>query len=215
MAVTYSATLKTNRMQLVADLIASKTAAASTGTALAGTLVIGDTNLSGGTSFTVTFTNGSANIGGTGLPTTVGTPVVFSTSGTLPTNFTPGTTYYVLTGSTSTVMLVGATPGGASITAGSAGTGTHTAVFGVIASFTLSTTPFVVAGAVATLQSTPLSATASATATASKAELRNNAGTVIVSGLTVGTSGTDITISSTSITSGQTVQVTSGTITHG
>jgi hypothetical protein len=33
--------------------------------------------------------------------------------------------------------------------------------------------------------------------------------------LTVGTSGSDITISSTSITSSQTVQVTSGTITHG
>jgi len=41
MSLTYSATLKTNRMQLVADLIAGKTAAASTGSALAGTLEIG------------------------------------------------------------------------------------------------------------------------------------------------------------------------------
>jgi hypothetical protein len=36
MSVVYSSTLKTNRMQLVADLIASKTAASSTGTATAG-----------------------------------------------------------------------------------------------------------------------------------------------------------------------------------
>lgn len=42
MAVNYSATLKTNRMQLVADLIAGKTAAASTGSATAGTIVIQD-----------------------------------------------------------------------------------------------------------------------------------------------------------------------------
>lgn len=135
MAVTYSNTLKTNRMQLVADLIAGKTAAASTGSASAGSLVIGTSALSGAT--------------------------------------------------------------------------------GVLATFTLGTTPGTVSGSVLTLSGTPLSATASATGTAALAEIRNNAGTVIVGGLTVGTSGTDIVISSTSITSGQTVQVTSGTITHG
>jgi len=132
MAVTYSATLKTNRMQLVADLIAGKTAAASTGSATAGTLVIGTS----------------------GMATT-------------------------------------------------------------LATFNLPTTPFTVSGAVATLQGTPLSATAAATGTAAAAQIKNNGGTVIIDGLTVGTSGTDIIISSTSITSGQTVQVTSGTITHG
>lgn len=68
---------------------------------------------------------------------------------------------------------------------------------------------------VLTLAGVPLTATASATGTAALAELRNNAGTTICSGLTVGTSGTDIIISSTSITSGQTIQVNSGTITHG
>jgi hypothetical protein len=47
MTVTYSATLKTNRMQLVADLIAGKAAAASTGSATAGQLVIGTASLSG------------------------------------------------------------------------------------------------------------------------------------------------------------------------
>ena len=54
MSVTYSSTLKTNRMQLVADLIASKTAAASTGSATAGSLVIGTSALSGATGVLVT-----------------------------------------------------------------------------------------------------------------------------------------------------------------
>lgn len=85
---------------------------------------------------------------------------------------------------------------------------------GVLATITLNTTPATISGDVLTISGVPLSATASATGTAALAELRNNAGTVIVSGLTVGTSGTDIIVSSTAITSGQTVQVTSGTITH-
>jgi len=135
MAVTYSSTLKTNRMQLVADLISSKVAASSTGTASAGSLVIGTSALSGAT--------------------------------------------------------------------------------GVLATVTLSATAGTVSGNVFTLSGVPLSVTASATGTAALAEFRNNAGTVIVSGLTVATSGGDITINSTSITSGQTVQVTAGTITHG
>lgn len=135
MSVVYSSTLKTNRMQLVADLIASKTAASSTGTATAGSLVIGTSALSGAT--------------------------------------------------------------------------------GVLATITLSATPGTVASNVFTLSGVPLSATASATGTAALAEFRNNAGTTIVSGLTVGTSGSDITINATAISSGQTVQVTAGTITHG
>lgn len=94
------------------------------------------------------------------------------------------------------------------------GTSSLSGATGVLATITLSTTPATVSGDVLTISGVPLSATASATGTAAKAELRNNAGTVIVSGLTVGTSATDIIISNTAITSGQTVQVTSGTITH-
>ena len=135
MAVIYNTTLKDNRMQLVADLIASKTAAASTGTATAGSLVIG------------------------------------------------------------TSALLGAT--------------------GVLATIPLSATPGTVGSGVLTLSGVPLQATATATGTAALAEFRNNAGTTVVSGLTVGTSGTNIIINSTSISSGQAVQVTSGTITHG
>ena len=94
------------------------------------------------------------------------------------------------------------------------GTSALSGATGVLATITLSVTPATVSGSVLTISGVPLSATASATGTAALAELRNNAGTVIVGGLTVGTAATDIIISSTAITSGQTVQVTSGTITH-
>jgi hypothetical protein len=80
-------------------------------------------------SLAVTFTNGSSNITGTGLPTTVGDPVSFTTTGTLPTNFSTTATYYIRTGSTSTVMTVATSPGGAAVSAGSAGTGTHAVVY--------------------------------------------------------------------------------------
>lgn len=135
MAVTYLASLRTNRLNLVVNALGTATAPtiSTTGTA-AGTLVIGTSALSGAT--------------------------------------------------------------------------------GVLATIPLSTTPATVSGDTLTISGVPLSATASASGTAALAELRNNAGTVIVGGLTVGTSGTNIIISSTSVTSGQTVQVTSGTITH-
>jgi hypothetical protein len=94
------------------------------------------------------------------------------------------------------------------------GTSALSGATGVLVTVPLSVTPATVSGSALTLSGVPLSATASATGTAALAELRNNAGTVIVSGLTVGTSGTDVIINSTAISSGQTVQVNSGTITH-
>lgn len=104
-----------------------------------------------------------------------------------------------------------------SATAGSLviGTSSLSGATGVLATIALGTTPFTLSSGVITLSGVPLSVTASATGTAAKAELRTNGGTVIVSGLTVGTSGADINLNSTSITSGQTVTVTLGTITHG
>jgi hypothetical protein len=134
MAVNYLAALKTNRMQDVADLIASKTIAAATGAGSLGSLVIGTSALSGAT--------------------------------------------------------------------------------GVLATIALQNPAATVSGAVMTLAGLPLSVNASATGTAALAELRNNAGTVIVGGLTVGTSATDVILNSTSITSGQSVSVTAATITH-
>jgi hypothetical protein len=47
MSVNYATALKTPRMQLVVDMIASKVPAASTGVALAGQLVIGTSALAG------------------------------------------------------------------------------------------------------------------------------------------------------------------------
>jgi hypothetical protein len=79
----------------------------------------------GGYSAAVTFTNGSSTIAGTNLPTTAGSPVTFETAGTLPTNFSANTLYYVRAGGTSTAMTVSATVGGAAVSAGSAGSGTH------------------------------------------------------------------------------------------
>lgn len=135
MSVVYATALKTARMQDVADLIASKTIAASTGTATAGQLVIGTSALSGAT--------------------------------------------------------------------------------GVLATIALPTTPGTVSGAVLTLSGTPLTVAATAAGTAAKAEFRNNAGTTIVSGLSVGTSASDIILDSVTIGVGQNVTISSGTITHG
>jgi hypothetical protein len=81
--------------------------------------------------------------------------------------------------------------------------------------FTLSATPGTVSGSVFTISGTPITATATGTGTAALAEIRDNAGNVIVSGLTVGTSATDIIINATSVSTGQTVTLSSGTITHG
>lgn len=72
-----------------------------------------------------------------------------------------------------------------------------------------------VSGAVLTLDFDPdISATASGTGTAAAAQIKDGGGTAIITGLTVGTSGTDIVLDSTSITSGQTVTITAGTLTH-
>lgn len=84
---------------------------------------------------------------------------------------------------------------------------------GVLATITLQKPSFSIASGVATLNGVPLTTSATGTGTAAKAELRDSNGTAIVTGLTVGTSGTDITLNSTSISTGETVTITSGTIT--
>lgn len=85
---------------------------------------------------TVTFTNGSANITWTGHGRSVGDVFYLTTTGTLPTNFnalTSGATnscaylYYVKTVVDANTITVSATSGGSAISAGSAGSGTHTA----------------------------------------------------------------------------------------
>lgn len=59
-----------------------------------------------------------------------------------------------------------------------------------------------------------LTATAAASGTAAAARVKNGDGTVVISGLTVGTSDADLVMDSVSITAGQTVTLTAGTITH-
>ena len=83
-----------------------------------------------------------------------------------------------------------------------------------LVAFSLNATPTSVAGDVLTIGSTPISGTATATGTAAAARIKDKDGNVVVSGLTVATSGANVTIDNTSINSGQGVSLTSGTITH-
>ena len=55
---------------------------------------------------------------------------------------------------------------------------------------------------------------ADAGGTAAEARIKNSDGTVIVSGLTVGTSGANLNLVTTTIVAGQPVRLTSGTIQH-
>lgn len=65
----------------------------------------------------------------------------------------------------------------------------------------------------ASLLGLPKTVTAAATGTADNALLRDRDNTDIITGLTVGTSGTDVTIDNTSINSGQDVTLNSGSVT--
>jgi hypothetical protein len=91
-----------------------------------------------------------------------------------------------------------------------------TAMGSTLATFTLVEPCGTVSGAVLTLDFDPdiSDSSADASGTAAAAQIKNGSGTVVISGLTVGTSGTDIVLDSTSITAGQTVTLTAGTITH-
>lgn len=55
---------------------------------------------------------------------------------------------------------------------------------------------------------------ADASGTAANAIITDDADTTVISGLTVGTSGTNVVLDSVGITAGQTVTITAGTITH-
>lgn len=74
-----------------------------------------------------------------------------------------------------------------------------------------------VSSGVLTLDCTPALEDSSAnnTGTAAEARIKDNSGDIIVSGLTVGTSGTHIVLTSTSIVATEPVQITSFTITEG
>ena len=88
------------------------------------------------TSNTITFTNSSANITqATGTLPAVNAQVQFTTTGSLATNFSTGTPYYVVS-SSGTIFTVSATVGGTAIVAGSAGSGTNTVNLAGVATVT-------------------------------------------------------------------------------
>lgn len=85
----------------------------------------------------------------------------------------------------------------------------------VLATITLADPCGTVTNGVLTFSSMPRSDTsADASGTAAAARIRDSNDVDIVTGLTVGTSGTDIILDSVSITAGQTVTINSATITH-
>lgn len=84
----------------------------------------------------------------------------------------------------------------------------------VLATITLDATAGTVSNGVLTLSGMPKNVAASAAGVAAAARLRTSGDVDIITGLTVGTSGTDIIIDNTNIASGQTVNVTSVVITH-
>lgn len=117
-----------------------------------------------------------------------------------------GKTYVVGSGSALTSTLV-------------IGTSSLSGATGVLATLALDATPFTLDVSVPTLpkllmQDTPVSVASSAAGTAALAEIRNNAGTVVVGALTVGAGSGEVSLSTTTITFPGTVQITAGTITH-
>lgn len=84
----------------------------------------------------------------------------------------------------------------------------------VLATITLTDPCGSVSGDVLTFTMPHSDTSADASGTAAAARIKDSDGNVVVSGLTVGTSGTNIVLDSVSITAGQTVTLTSATITH-
>jgi hypothetical protein len=90
------------------------------------------------------------------------------------------------------------------------------AMASLLVSITLAKPSATVSSGVLTFSGLPKSGTAGNTGTAAAAQLTDSTGAVIIDGLTVGTSGTNIIIDNTSINSGQTVNFNAtSTITHG
>lgn len=89
-----------------------------------------------------------------------------------------------------------------------------TAADAVLATFGLDAAGGSIAGAVWTLVFDAATVTATGTGTAAKAQVKTSGGSAHLTGLTVGTSGSDINLDSVSITTGQDITLSSATITH-
>lgn len=89
-----------------------------------------------------------------------------------------------------------------------------TAADGVLATFGLSVAGGSIATDTWTLAFDASTVAATATGVAAKAQIKNSGGNAHLTGLTVGTSGSDINLDNTSINSGQNVTLSSATIQH-
>jgi hypothetical protein len=90
----------------------------------------------------------------------------------------------------------------------------RTSADAVLATFDLTTAGGTVSGAVWTVAFDASTVTATGTGTAAKAVIKNSGGDAHLTGLTVGTSASDIVLDNTSINSSQSVTLSSATITH-
>lgn len=84
----------------------------------------------------------------------------------------------------------------------------------VLASIGLAAVSGTVTNGVLTFSMPRSDSSADNSGTAAAAQIKNGDGTVVISGLTVGTSGSDVNLDSVSITAGQTVTLSAATITH-
>lgn len=89
-----------------------------------------------------------------------------------------------------------------------------TAADAVLVTFGLDADAGSIAGGVWTLEFDAGTVAASGTGTAAKAQIKTSGGSAHLTGLTVGTSATDVVLNNTSIATGQDVTLTSATITH-
>jgi len=84
----------------------------------------------------------------------------------------------------------------------------------VLVTFGLSATGGTISNGAWTLAFDASTVAASAGGTAAAARIKDSGGTARITGLTVGTSGSDINLDNTSINSGQNVTLSSGTLNH-
>jgi hypothetical protein len=84
----------------------------------------------------------------------------------------------------------------------------------ILATINLNATAGTISGGVLTLSGFPKTVSAGNTGTAAIARIRTGANADVITGLTVGTSGSDINLDNTSINSGQNVTINSAAVTH-
>lgn len=85
----------------------------------------------------------------------------------------------------------------------------------LLATETLAKPSATVSGSTLTFSGVPISSTVATSGTAALARIKDSSGTVVIDGLTVGTSNANIVLNTTALVQNQTLTLNSGTITHG